>query len=156
MQILGMPYDSAKFHTTANHKNGSCSFWNSNNIMRAKVATKEMAAVKFSVFSKVERGQGNYLRLQLSLSAISHLILCLFSDYFSFFFFLSDSLVCSCVLPLSSITTGYQHIYLSEDIQFTSPPPSLFIHATVRELEQFFFFFATLNFYSRISLHTYS
>ena len=73
MQILGTPYDSAKFHTTANHKNGSCSFWNSNNVMRTKVAMKEMAAVKFSVFSKMERGQGTNLRI--ILSAISHLIL---------------------------------------------------------------------------------
>ena len=56
---------------------------------------------------------------------------------FDFFFpFLSDSLVCSCILPLSSISTGYQHIYLSEDVQFTSPPPSLFIHAIVCQLKK--------------------
>lgn len=58
MQILGAPYDSSKFHTTANHKSGSCSLWDSNNVMSAKVTLKEVAAIKFSVFSKVERGQG--------------------------------------------------------------------------------------------------
>ena len=58
MQILGAPYDSSKFHTTASHKSGSCSLWDSNNVMSAKVTLKEVAAIKFSIFSKVERGQG--------------------------------------------------------------------------------------------------
>ena len=57
-QILGTPYDSCKFHSTASHRAGSCSLWDTNNVMQAKVTLKEIAAIKFSVFSKTERNQG--------------------------------------------------------------------------------------------------
>lgn len=59
-QILGAPYDCFKFHSTANHRSGSCSLWDTNNTMHTKITLKEVAVIKVSMFSKVERGQGKW------------------------------------------------------------------------------------------------
>ena len=52
MQVLGLPFDCGKFHTQASHFSGCCALWRGNNNFSTKIAIKQLAVLRFTVFVK--------------------------------------------------------------------------------------------------------
>ena len=118
IQVLGVTSDSCKMKFHASAISGFCVLWREGNTtLLTNIAFPTLTVIKFSVF--IDKGPCKN---------------CNRNKYFQLIVSFAGQYLHNKFIPLSSINSGYQHIYLSDfaTCDLTKQPSSLFIHVMVR------------------------